>query len=54
VRSAEQVAARKKWAYALLRKCTLPAPKYGSAEWLALPLRDPARVAAVVIAAECR
>jgi hypothetical protein len=48
MRSAEQVAARKRWAYGLLRKCTLPEPKYGSAEWLALPLRAPARIAAVI------
>ncbi len=30
-----------------------PVPKYGSAEWLALPEGDPAKVAAVVVAAEC-
>ncbi len=53
MRTAEQVAARKRWAYGLLRKCKIPAPQYGSSDWLALPLADPARIAAVVIAAEC-
>ncbi|WP_163548367.1 hypothetical protein [Candidatus Frankia nodulisporulans] len=30
-----------------------PVPRYGSTEWIDLPVNDPRRLAAVVIAAEC-
>jgi len=50
---APEVAARRSWAYRLLRRCPQPPPIYGSAEWLGLPEGDPAKVAAVVVAAEC-
>lgn len=43
--------ARQAWAYALIRRCPTPPPRYGSPEWLALP-EGPEKVAAVIIAAE--
>ena len=43
---------RRQWAYSLIRRATMPPPRYGSAEWNALPLTDPARVAGCVVAAE--
>ena len=45
------VAARRRWAYGLVRRCPEPPPSFGSAAWLALP-EGAAKVAAVVIAAE--
>jgi len=50
--STDEIAARRRWAYGLIRKAKTPPPRYGSAEWNALPLDNPARVAASVIAAE--
>ncbi len=47
------IAARRRWAYGVIRKATSPSPVYGSAEWNALPLDDPRRVAACVRSAEC-
>ena len=47
------IAARRRWAYRLVRRTTTPAPLYGSQKWLQLPEGDPAKVAAVVNAAEC-
>ncbi len=48
----DDVAARRRWAYRMIRRCPEPPPLYGSAAWLALPEGSPARVAAVVRAAE--
>jgi hypothetical protein len=47
------VDARKRWARRLMTAPGGPVPAYGTAEWLALPEGDPAKVAAVVRAAEC-
>lgn len=44
--------ARKRWAYSLIRRTASPPPAYGTPEWLALSDSDPAKVAAVVVAAE--
>jgi hypothetical protein len=44
--------ARRAWARVLIRRAPDP-PRYGSPEWLALDDQDPAKVAAVVAAAEC-
>lgn len=44
--------ARREWARHLLDAAP-DAPSYGSPEWLALPESHPAKVAAVVRAAEC-
>jgi hypothetical protein len=44
--------ARRAWARVLIRRAPDP-PVYGSPEWLALDDTDPAKVAAVVAAAEC-
>ena len=44
--------ARQEWAWHLLAAAP-DAPSYGSPEWLALPEGSPAKVAAVVRAAEC-
>lgn len=44
--------ARREWARHLLAAAP-DAPSYGSPEWLALPESSPAKVAAVVRAAEC-
>ncbi len=49
----QQIAARRRWAYSLIRRATSPAPKYGSAAWCALPDDDPAKIAAALVAAEC-
>ncbi len=46
------IAARRRWAYRLIRRTTTPAPRYGSSSWLALPEGDPAKIASVVTAAE--
>lgn len=43
---------RKSWARELIDRASRPIQKYGSAEWCALPLDDPNRIAAVVVAAE--
>lgn len=45
-------AARSRWANALIRRAPNP-PRYGSREWHLLPEGSPAKVAAVVVAAEC-
>ncbi len=45
--------ARRAWAYRLISRVATPPPLYGSAKWLALPDGDHAKVAAVVISAEC-
>jgi len=37
----------------MIRKAASPPPRYGSAQWLSLPEGDPAKAAAVVVAAEC-
>ncbi len=50
---ATETRARRSWAYRMLRKAASPPPRYGSAEWLALPEKSAERVAAVVNAAEC-
>ncbi len=52
-RIAPEGAARRSWAYRLLRRCTEPPPVYGSVQWLTLPEGSPAKVGAVVRAAEC-
>ena len=44
---------RRRWGYALIRRCPTPAPSYGTPAWLALADDDPGKVAAVVVAAEC-
>ncbi len=49
---AAEVAARRRWAYSLIRRASTPVPSYGSAEWLQLPDGTAAKVAAVVVAAE--
>ncbi len=46
------VDSRRRWAYLMIQRCTTPPPSYGSVEWLALPEGSPAKVAAVIIAAE--
>jgi hypothetical protein len=46
------VNARQEWAWNLVGRHPSP-PTYGSPEWLALPESHPAKIAAVVIAAEC-
>jgi len=46
-------ARRRRWAYSIMRRTAEPPPSYGSSEWLALPEGDPARVAGVVVAADC-
>jgi hypothetical protein len=46
------VKARQTWAQRLIAAAP-DAPSYGSPEWLALPEGSPAKVAAVVRAAEC-
>jgi hypothetical protein len=43
---------RKRWALGLIRRAPYP-PSYGSAAWLALADNAPAKVSAVVVAAEC-
>lgn len=43
---------RQEWAANLIRRAGDDVPSYGSPEWLALPESHPAKVAAVVIAAE--
>ncbi len=50
--AADLAAARRRWAYRLVRRIATPAPLYGSQKWLQLPEGDPAKVAAVVTAAE--
>ncbi|MDQ3481434.1 MAG: hypothetical protein M3423_08945 [Actinomycetota bacterium] len=50
---APEVAARRSWAYRLLRRCSQPPPIFGSREWLELPEGTPAKIGAVVAAAEC-
>lgn len=45
--------ARVSWAARLIGAAMKPIPRYGSPEWLALPEGSPAKVAAVVVAAEC-
>ena len=47
-----EVDSRRRWAYRMIRRCPEPPPTYGSADWLALPEGSPAKVAAVIIAAE--
>lgn len=47
------VMARRAWAYRLISRVATPPPVFGSAKWLALPDGDHAKVAAVVISAEC-
>lgn len=44
--------ARQQWARLLIERHPRP-PAYGSPEWLALPESHPAKIAAVVVAAEC-
>lgn len=44
--------ARQQWARHLIERNPQP-PAYGSTEWLALPESHPAKIAAVVVAAEC-
>lgn len=44
--------ARRRWAHRMIRRAAYP-PPYGSPEWLALPEGDVAKVAGVVVAAEC-
>lgn len=44
--------ARRRWAYQMIGQCLTPPPTYGSDAWLALPEGSPAKVAAVIIAAE--
>lgn len=44
--------ARQRWARHLIERHSAP-PAYGSPEWLALPEAHPAKIAAVVVAAEC-
>jgi hypothetical protein len=44
--------ARQRWARILIDRNPHP-PAYGTPEWLALPEAHPAKIAAVVIAAEC-
>lgn len=51
--AAHQIAARRRWSYRLVSRCTEPPPTYGSVAWLALPEGDRAKIGAVVIAAEC-
>jgi hypothetical protein len=46
------VNARQEWAQNLIARHPSP-PTYGSPEWLALPEAHPAKIAAVIIAAEC-
>jgi hypothetical protein len=46
------VSARQEWAQCLISRHPSP-PAYGSPEWLALPESHPAKIAAVVVAAEC-
>jgi hypothetical protein len=46
------VNARQEWAQRLIARHPSP-PAYGSPEWLELPESHPAKIAAVVIAAEC-
>jgi hypothetical protein len=46
------VSLRRQWAYGLIRRVTSPCPSYGSRAWLDLPEGDPAKIAAVVVAAE--
>lgn len=46
------MSAREGWAAQLIARAP-DAPSYGSPEWLALPEGSPAKVAAVVRAAEC-
>ena len=50
---APEVAARRSWAYRLLRRCSQPPPIFGSREWLELPEGTPEKIGAVVVAAEC-
>ncbi len=52
VPAAPEASARRRWAYSLIRRASSPVPFYGSAEWLQLPDGTPAKVAAVVVAAE--
>ena len=47
-----EVAARRRWAYSLVRRAAAPVPSYGSSEWLQLPDGTPEKVASVVVAAE--
>lgn len=44
--------ARSRWAAALIAVAEKPLYEYGSPEWLALPEGSPAKIAAVVVAAE--
>jgi hypothetical protein len=44
---------RRRWAQSLIRRADAATPGYGSAAWLALADGDHAKIAAVVIAAEC-
>jgi hypothetical protein len=48
----DPITVRRRWAYTLIRRCQKPPARYGSRSWLALPEADPAKVAAVVVAAE--
>ena len=45
--------ARRRWAERMLIQAGTPVPRYGSADWLALPEGDRRKVAAVIVAAEC-
>lgn len=51
-RDPDLVAQRRRWAYTLVRRAKGRPPRYGSAEWFALPEGSPERVASVVVAAE--
>lgn len=44
---------RRAWAQQYLERAGCPLPIYGSEAWTVLPLNDPARIAACVVAAEC-
>lgn len=44
---------RRLWAQRLMSRAARPLPRYGSREWLALPEGHPAKIAGVVLAAEC-
>ncbi|MBA2558665.1 MAG: hypothetical protein H0V07_02040 [Propionibacteriales bacterium] len=50
--SADEIAQRRAWAYALIRQAETPAPLYGSPEFNSLAMDDPRRVASCVRAAE--